>query len=475
MSWHNLSGKEFDTKIKSYLAGKEVSFDPNAWNKMNAKLDQVFPGTNSRNGSNNWGLIVLVLILTVFFFWNLDQNKAFSDLRVLSQTELSKNHSQAATGSQQSAQAPTPDYSEFTETNIESSPAQRSSESTTIASDHESLSPASSAKPKISPDRQNTSPDKTHPTDLASENRAKKGIESKPIDAPAKSSAKKSTLLTTQPLEDLEPPSRYSPDVASTSVSPQARNRNTGGSGESLGIYRSNAEEIMGLGPDINWMTMSSESPAGVSSVEVTEPPVVKASYSRWSIGLGYAPDLSLVGFSELTSPGTNVGITIDYRLGTKWSIQTGATYAKKNYVAEGEDYSPPQGFWYYGVVPEYADATCKVIDIPINIRYYIKHKKRHSFYASMGLSTYLMLREDYEYDYEQYDPKLPKDLQVRNENQHFLGIYNFSLGYQRSLSPNWSLEIEPFIKAPLSGIGFGDVNLWSTGTFFSIRYHLSH
>ncbi len=472
MSWHNLSGKEFDTKIKSYLAGKEVSFDPNAWNKMNAKLDQVFPGTNSRNGSNNWGLVVLVLILTMFFFWNLDQNKAFSDLRILSQAELSKNHSQAAAGSQQSAQATTPDYSEFTETNNESSSAQGPTESTTITSDNESLNPASSAKPKISPDRQNTSPDKTHPTDLASENRAKNGIEGKPIDAPAKNSAKKSTLPATQQLEDLETPSLYE---AATHTSGNAQSRHTGGSGVTPDVHRGYADEIMGLGPDLYWMTMSSESPAEVSSVEMTEPPVVKAGYSRWSIGLGYAPDLSLVGFSELTSPGTNIGITIDYRLGTKWSIQTGATYAKKNYVAEGEDYSPPQGFWYYGVVPEYADATCKVIDIPLNIRYYIKHKKRHSFYASMGLSTYLMLREDYEYDYEQYDPKLPKDLQVRNENRHFLGIYNFSLGYQRSLSPNWSLEIEPFIKAPLSGIGFGNVNLWSTGTFFSIRYHLPH
>ena len=51
-------------------------------------------------------------------------------------------------------------------------------------------------------------------------------------------------------------------------------------------------------------------------------------------------------------------------------------------------------------------------------------------------------------------------------------GIYNFSLGYQKAIGSQWFLEIEPFIKVPLGGVGFGEVKLWSTGSFFSLKYN---
>ena len=83
------------------------------------------------------------------------------------------------------------------------------------------------------------------------------------------------------------------------------------------------------------------------------------------------------------------------------------------------------------------------------------------------------MLSEDYYYQYEKYNPHLVKSWSVRNENQHYFGIYNLSAGYQWNVSERWFLEVEPFIKIPLGGVGFGKVDLWSTGSWFAVKYNL--
>jgi len=113
------------------------------------------------------------------------------------------------------------------------------------------------------------------------------------------------------------------------------------------------------------------------------------------------------------------------------------------------------------------------VIDIPINIRYYFSTPQKHRFFASTGLSSYIMLSEDYYYHYQDYNnPRLVDSWHLNNENQHWFGIYNLSFGYQRGLGSDWFFEIEPFIKVPMSGVGFGQVDLWTTGCYFSVKYN---
>ena len=209
------------------------------------------------------------------------------------------------------------------------------------------------------------------------------------------------------------------------------------------------------------------------TNLNIEDLPVIPEYSSRWLIGFGYAPDFSLVGSSEVSKPGTSLSILLEFQLNRRWSINSGITYSKKIYTADGEDYHPPKGFWDYGFVPDMTDGYCDVIDIPLNIRYYFKPEKINRLFASTGLSTYLMLTEDYYYQYENNDQQhLVQSWSGKNENQHYFAIYNLSVGYQRAIGKQWFLEIEPFIKLPLTGIGFGDVDLWSTGSSFSIKYN---
>jgi hypothetical protein len=87
------------------------------------------------------------------------------------------------------------------------------------------------------------------------------------------------------------------------------------------------------------------------------------------------------------------------------------------------------------------------------------------------------MQRERYTYPYtENYVPHFfdtDEYNPIINENRHFFSVLNLSMGYERSLSDRWSLQVEPYLKAPLSGVGAGKVKLTSAGVFFGLKYGL--
>ena len=187
-----------------------------------------------------------------------------------------------------------------------------------------------------------------------------------------------------------------------------------------------------------------------------------------FTAALTIAPDLSGVGLSSFSQPGTNVGIIMEYSVSKRFSLSSGIIYSNKIYsVLEG--FNPYEGYWYQKPKPDRVDGTCDVIDIPVNVRYNIVSHSKNKIFVSAGISTYLMLTEDYNFIYKDH-PNYPYS--KRNENQHLFGIGNFSLGYEKFLHPRWSLQIEPFIKLPLTEIGVGNLDLLSTGAFLSIKHH---
>jgi hypothetical protein len=75
----------------------------------------------------------------------------------------------------------------------------------------------------------------------------------------------------------------------------------------------------------------------------------------------------------------------------------------------------------------------------------------------------------DYYYKYTLTGPTINSKWTTKNENKHFFSVLTLSGGYQHHLSKNISLTIEPYIKLPLSGVGYGKVKLNSGGMLFSI------
>lgn len=412
MNSRNLSEKGFDAEIKGRLENSSVPFDPESWEKMSQKLDHVFPNNNSGD-SGSFGLLVVAFLLSAWFFWNVG---------TFSQTK-----------------------------------------SSLLGTDNITVDKISN-KVQGEPEVSTTLKSSDIPNSVKEQNSELLQ------DTGQKNQVSKSETNFFNPAQN-------NSDVVISTIqvflaeNDHSMNKMEGGTT----LERTAGTLIASNGPDIELLDQQplQDKINAVNLREIEDQPVIRVNTSPWFLGFGYAPDISMVGFSEVTKPGTNLSIILEYQLNRRWSINSGITYSKKNYTAKGEDYNPPKGFWDYGFVPDMTEGYCEVIDIPLNIRYYFKPEKINRLFASTGLSTYLMLTEEYFYQYKKNDPQhLVQSWSGKNENQHYFAIYNMSVGYQRAIGKRWFLEIEPFIKLPLTGVGFGRVDLWSTGALFSLKYN---
>ena len=194
----------------------------------------------------------------------------------------------------------------------------------------------------------------------------------------------------------------------------------------------------------------------------------------RFRLGLVAAPELSTVRTSRLSPPGPSLGVQLDYQLARRWRLSTAFLYSTKRYTAAGTDYTLPYTLPHGWVLTD-VDAVCRIIDIPLNLRYDLWQRPRYQVFASAGLSSLFMKREQYTYDYAPVygKPVAPYTFELANGSQHLLKVLNLSVGYERMLGQRWSVQAEPFVKLPLAGVGYGAVRLRSAGVFFSLRYGL--
>lgn len=202
--------------------------------------------------------------------------------------------------------------------------------------------------------------------------------------------------------------------------------------------------------------------------VSLTAKPSLK---KRWEFGAVYAPDVSTVRFTHTQKPGTNFGLTIAYNLSNRFAIQTGAIYTTKNYKLRGKDYHPPKGYWTDYVKLETVAGDCTMWDIPLNLRYNLAPRRASNLFASAGLSTYLMQKEDYDYYYYYNGNPMTRYRSYDSDSKYWFGMLNLSVAYERQMSRTISLQAEPFFKQPLKGVGFGSIKMNTTGIYFSVKY----
>jgi hypothetical protein len=189
---------------------------------------------------------------------------------------------------------------------------------------------------------------------------------------------------------------------------------------------------------------------------------------SRFYTTLTLAPDVSALRIKDIQGLGNSIGLNLEYFIHPTISINAGAMYVFKTYQA-GEGYSTG-----YVPAPTHVNGSCWVLDIPLNLRYYIFNQRLSRWYMTAGLSSYLMLREKYDLEYQSYNyggSTYGNRLEVQNKNKHYLTIINLGIGYERTLTDRLSLQVEPYLKLPIKGIGEGDISLKSAGAFVGLKY----
>jgi hypothetical protein len=182
-------------------------------------------------------------------------------------------------------------------------------------------------------------------------------------------------------------------------------------------------------------------------------------------------PEFNTVRFKEKNNPTVSYGLELNYSLGNHFVASAGYFRGKKNYSTDRNGYIPPDGsiLTYVDTLNIYAQ--CKIIDIPIRIRYSFMGNANNSFFLSAGLSSYIMKQEKYDFKYFRQGMYIERQRTIDNQNDHLFSTLNLSFGYQHWYNKKWMLFISPYIKVPLKGIGIGKVNLTSVGTFMGVSY----
>ena len=188
-----------------------------------------------------------------------------------------------------------------------------------------------------------------------------------------------------------------------------------------------------------------------------------------FALKLMVAPDLSSIGYFEPDELGTNIGLLAEYYFGEKWSISGGAIYSRKIYFTDEQSELRQ---YTSGRNVSSLDAECAVLDIPVNLNYYAIRRERYNFIATVGLSSYFMLTEDYRFLWVAQGNTTEWTRRFEGRNTHGFSILNVSVTYERRLNDHFYIQVEPFMKAPLSGVGEWEVDLVSSGLSLNLKYN---
>jgi hypothetical protein len=196
-----------------------------------------------------------------------------------------------------------------------------------------------------------------------------------------------------------------------------------------------------------------------------------KKTTNSFFFTLSAGADVSFAGSDKLGTAKLLAGAGLGYSFNKRFTIRTGVYSGRKIYSASAENYHPPAGFYMHYRYLQNVDADCKVIEIPVSFSYNFSVSKKQNWFVSGGLSSFLMKKESYNYFYKYTatGPTVNKESVINNENKHYFSVLTVSGGYQRNLNKNVSIMVEPYIKMPLSGVGYGKVKLNSTGLLFSV------
>ena len=163
-------------------------------------------------------------------------------------------------------------------------------------------------------------------------------------------------------------------------------------------------------------------------------------------------------------------GAGIGFQLNKKLSLQTGFYAVRKKYIAGPADYKTKTGTYLGTVKLIKVDASCLVYEIPLSVRYNILEKKTFLFYATSGISSFIMKKEDYDYHYLSNNMYYQSTWSYTG-NKNFLSILTLSAGIEKKISPTFSIIAEPSISVPLAGVGDGKVKLYSTALQAGLKY----
>jgi hypothetical protein len=446
--------EEMDKKIRTAAENYNPGYDDKSWQGMEGLLDTHLPQKKKRRRIIFFLLFaVLVTGITAYF---ITQENSSGNKTVVEHSTLEKKDQPANPGQQQGTVPTLPsgkDNSNTAINNTEANPVNPTITDNTASAD----SPFGGQGPDNSTTNDKASVDiKVRGGGIAGRRKPEKEqTASTAVQNIAVSNAPISSKTDKQPNEPatIEPP--VSADVTKVDVT---------------------KNEPAKIEPEKQKAIDSTEMIATGKPVKPAkkDPEKKSAFFSNFFISFSAGPDLSSVGTKTGQWRGA-YGAGIGYSISDKWTVRTGFYVARKIYSADSNSYKTPFnsiGTPYDRYAMKDIKANCLVYEIPVSVAYNFGKSKKHNWFVSAGVSSYIMKTERYDCTYEnQWGQIQTHTYRFKNENSHLFSVIGISGGYQYNFNKRLSFMAEPYVKMPLSGIGQGEVKLNSIGALFTLGY----
>ena len=171
-------------------------------------------------------------------------------------------------------------------------------------------------------------------------------------------------------------------------------------------------------------------------------------------------------------------GMEISYKLGSRFSINSGVIYNELNAKSGGRSLSSANQF------AQNADLAVSGIEVPLGLQYQISN----GFYASVGVSGMSLLSNRLEYSYqEDRVASMPvmndngtsqliglvselKTAQAKEDLNNYIGFFTISAGKKQAFGKS-NLNIGPFLKIPFNSVSTEKIKLLQGGFRLSFDF----
>jgi hypothetical protein len=184
-------------------------------------------------------------------------------------------------------------------------------------------------------------------------------------------------------------------------------------------------------------------------------------------IGVGAGLDVTTIKLQKVNNIGYTTNLIVGYRINNNWSLESGLMWDSKKYYSTGEYYNPKEPIPAdYNL--HYLNGICNMFEIPLNVKYDFRSRQLSGFFVTAGFSSYLMKKESYVGFFTQVSnptrPGYDYSSVYKNSTNNIFSVGNISGGYQFIFKNNSNLRIEPYLKVPFTGLGYGRMPFLSTG-----------
>jgi hypothetical protein len=182
--------------------------------------------------------------------------------------------------------------------------------------------------------------------------------------------------------------------------------------------------------------------------------------------GLMVGSQFSQVKNQRINKPGISFGIIAGFHLNKRFAIESGVFVSEKKYFSSGKYFSMNKIAASMPVGMQVISVTGKstAFEIPVTLKYDLYKKGKGTYFASAGVSSYILTHE--KNNYQAMLNGIQEELagNYQNSQKYFGAAVNMSVGYTVVAGKKALFRIEPYIKIPLKGIGVGSLPVFSAG-----------